>query len=60
MKNSQLLMYFVGIIATFVGMLIHINLMIETDLFVHFVCFLLWMIACVCLVVMFKFRLYKN
>ena len=60
MSNSKSLMYFGAIIGTFLGMLIHINLMIETNEFVHFVCFLLWMIMNVCLVLIFKHKLNKG
>lgn len=60
MKNLKILMYLGSIIVTFVGMIIHINLMIETDKFIHFVCFLLWMIMCICMVVLFKYKLTKD
>lgn len=59
MKNSEILMYMGSIIGTFVGMIIHINLMIETDKFIHFVCFLLWMVICLCMVTILKHKMVK-
>jgi hypothetical protein len=54
MKNSEILMYFGGIIGSFLGMLIHIRYMIDTDKPIHLVCFLLWMVMCICLVTILK------
>jgi hypothetical protein len=54
MKNSEILMYFGGIIASFLGMLIHIRYMIDTDKPIHLVCVLLWTVMCICLVTILK------
>ena len=37
-------MYVGSFVVTLIAMLIHITLMFETNDFVHFVCFFLWMI----------------
>ena len=57
MKNSTALMYLGSIIITFVGMIIHANLMIETSKPIHLVCFFLWIVMCSCLVLIFKHKL---
>lgn len=44
MSNSKMFMYVGSFVVTLIAMLIHITLMIETNEFVHFVCFFLWMI----------------
>jgi hypothetical protein len=54
MTNSKMLMFMGAIVGTFIGMIIHINLMIETSEFIHFVCFLLWLVICSGLVIIFK------
>jgi hypothetical protein len=59
MKNSEILMYMGAIICTFIGMIVHINLMIETDKFIHFLCFLLYMIMSLCFVTIFKHKMVK-
>lgn len=60
MKNSTMLMYMGAIITTFVGMLIHVRLMIITDEFIHFVCFFLWMVTSGCLVLLFNHKMSKG
>ena len=57
MKKSTILMYYLGIIGTFLGMIIHIRYMIDTNEFIHLVCFLLWMIICSCLVIIFNHKM---
>lgn len=59
MKNSEILTYFGFIIFSFIGMFIHIRLMIITDKPLHFFCFLLWMVICICLVTILKRGLVK-
>lgn len=44
MSNSKMFMYVGSFVVTLIAMLIHITLMFETNEFVHFVCFFLWMI----------------
>ena len=60
MKNSTALIYIGAIIATFIGMFIHIRLMIITNEFEHFVCFFLWMVIGGGLVLLFNHKLEKN
>ncbi len=60
MKNSTMLMYLLGIVGTFMGMIIHINLMIETSKPIHLVCFLLWIVMCCCLTLIFRHKLAHN
>ena len=57
MKKSELLMYYGAIIGTFLGMIIHIRLMIDTDEFIHLVCFLLWLIISSCLIIVFNHKM---
>ena len=57
MKNSTALMYLGSIIITFLGMLIHAKLMIETNEPIHLLCFSLWLVMCSCLVLIFKHKL---
>lgn len=57
MTTSKLLMYYGSIIITFLGMIIHIRLMIDTNEFIHLVCFLLWMIMSSCLIIIFNHKL---
>ena len=59
MKTTTILMYLLSIIGTFLGMFIHIRLMIDTDKPIHFFCVLLWMIICIGLVTIFKHKLVK-
>lgn len=59
MKKYEILTYFGFIIFSFVGMLIHIRLMIETDRPIHFFCTLLWMVVSICLVTILKRGLVK-
>lgn len=60
MKNSTALMYFGSIIGTFLAMIIHINLMIETSEVIHLVCFSLWLTICSGLVILFRHRLQED
>ena len=60
MKNSTMLKYVGSFIGTLIGMIIHINLMIETDEFIHFVCFFLWMIMSGCIVLILNHRMNKG
>jgi hypothetical protein len=60
MKNSTILMYYGFIIGTFLGMIIHIRLMIDTNKPIHLLCFFLWMIMCSCVVFIFKHELKKG
>ena len=54
MKNSTMLMYLLGIVVTFMGMIIHINLMVETNKLIHLICFSLWFVMCCCLTLIFR------
>ena len=60
MKNSTALMYLGALAITFIGMIVHINLMIETSDIIHLVCFSLWFIICSGLVLIFKHKLRHN
>ena len=60
MKNSTMLFYFGSIILSFVMMFVHIRFMITTNEFKHFICLLLWVVICGCLVLLFNRKSSSN
>jgi cobalamin synthase len=60
MKDSKVGMYFLGMIVSSVGMLIHLFKMIDTSKGIHLVCTLLWMVILTCLVLILKKELHKG
>lgn len=57
MKNSKLLLYYCGIIGSFIAMIIHIRLMTDTNNPIHLVCLGLWFVICCCLILIFRHKL---
>lgn len=53
-NDKQILLYFSSLIVGMGGMLIHINLMVDTGKPVHLVCTILWMVIVVCSVIILK------
>lgn len=60
MKNSTILMYYLSIIGTFLGMIIHIRYMVDTSKPIHLLCFLLWLVINICMILLFRHELRKN
>lgn len=56
MSNSKMLLLIGAILVTFFGMLIHIVQMFETNEFVHFVCFFLWLVICGGLIIIYNYE----
>ncbi len=55
MKNeNQLVFFFFVLVVSMGGMLIHINYIIETNEIIHLVCTMLWLVICVCSLLILK------
>jgi hypothetical protein len=59
MTKGRFYLLFTSVIISFIGMIAHINYMLVTNEFIHFVCFLLWVVVGGCLILVFDYEIKK-